>query len=306
MKHYLISLFLSLFCTGIAFAQTEAESEETQTESEATQSPDFSSDETASEEVMHTLVDPSQLNSTKNYASENISVKRFDNKKVREVIGSANYNESEPAKQKKPASKDDKAHGDKRDLNEQESENGSRYLEESDDEQFEQAGSDNSVDLSAAAPVMKLIFYAVVAALIGLIIYHIAKNTSLQTRLKKIQVDKPDPASDVEDIATLDVDTLLRRTLAEGNYRLAMRLYFLGLLKKLNEVGLIDWKKDKTNRDYLSELFAKEAYYNEVRRLTLAYEQVWYGDHDLPVESYQQLMAEFKAIDHKINTSTAS
>ena len=76
-----------------------------------------------------------------------------------------------------------------------------------------------------------------------------------------------------------------------------------GLLKKLNEEGFIVWKKDKTNRDYLTELFSKPNYFEEVRRLTLAYEQIWYGDHTLPVESYQKLITEFKSIDQKLHTS---
>ena len=82
-----------------------------------------------------------------------------------------------------------------------------------------------------------------------------------------------------------------------------VRIYFLGLLKKLNEGGLIVWKKDKTNRDYLAELFSKEDFFDEVKKVTLAYEQVWYGDHSLSVELYHQLMEEFKAIDSRLNAA---
>ncbi len=53
------------------------------------------------------------------------------------------------------------------------------------------------------------------------------------------------------------------------------------------------------------ELYAKARYYNEVRKLTLIYEQVWYGDHAIPLELYNRVKAEFTSVNQQINASTA-
>jgi hypothetical protein len=82
-----------------------------------------------------------------------------------------------------------------------------------------------------------------------------------------------------------------------------VRLYFLDLLKKLNENGVIVWTKDKTNRDYLSELFSKQFHFDEIRRLTLAYERVWYGEHIPTEESYRELRNDFQQTNQKLKVS---
>ena len=120
---------------------------------------------------------------------------------------------------------------------------------------------------------------------------------------KVIKTDLPDHSSRIEDIKELEIDRLLREALASANYRLTIRIYFLGLLKRLDEDGVIIWKKNKTNRDYLAELFSKAHYFEEIRSLTFAYEQVWYGEHDLPVENYQEIISSFKSIDQQLKDS---
>jgi hypothetical protein len=145
-----------------------------------------------------------------------------------------------------------------------------------------------------------------VFGIIGYLLFLVLKNTSLK---KKLRIEKnvtTDPTEQLADIKDLEVDKLLQNAIASGNYPLAIRICFLGLLKKLDEDGLIAWKKDKTNRDYLMELFHNQHHFDEVRRLTLVYEEVWYGDHNFPLNTYQQIIASFKSIDEKLKTPAAS
>ena len=41
--------------------------------------------------------------------------------------------------------------------------------------------------------------------------------------------------------------------LAAGNFSLAVRLYYLQVIKTLSEQNAIAWSREKTNRDYLHE-----------------------------------------------------
>ncbi|UOQ72023.1 DUF4129 domain-containing protein [Hymenobacter cellulosilyticus] len=89
-----------------------------------------------------------------------------------------------------------------------------------------------------------------------------------------------------EDIHGLDFDALLTEAEAVGNYRLAVRLGYLFVLKQLTDQGLIQWQPDKTNHDYLQELKAGQLR-PAFRELTQQFEYVWYGEQqDLPLSHY--------------------
>jgi hypothetical protein len=295
MKYRLPILLALMFAGGGVFAQFE--------DSVSTIIPEDYGAE--SSEASLPDVNPEALTSTQRYRSEEITVRKFDDKKLKEVIGGANFDEQQP--KRKAESKDKKVDNQESKYRDDEAKaGGKRYHEtdygDTDDE------SETTIDLGGLSwlgPIGQMIFYGGIAFLIGFLIYTIVKNTSLKNNSKKVTTAESDVPSHVEDITDLDIDTLLQRTLATGNYRLVMRIYFLGLLKKLNEHGFIAWTKDKTNRDYLTELYLKQRYFEEVKRLTLAYEQVWYGDHALPADVYQQLIEEFKAIDQQLNASRA-
>jgi hypothetical protein len=245
----------------------------------------------------HATVDPGALEGTKNYSSEKITIRKFDDNKWKKVVGSADYDNLKTKPKSKAKSKKETL--DSTRSNSRNSRRRQAEQEEPDEEEFERTGS--------ASPwtgaISMILFYGIVVCLIGAIIFFIIKNSSWKSNPKRVQVDVGDVSHQIEDINELDIDSLLKKTQAAGDYRLALRIYFLGLLKKLNEVGFINWKKDKTNRDYLSELVSQQQYFEDVRKLTLVYERVWYGEHDLPVESYHQLVEAFNVIDQKLNAS---
>ena len=95
-----------------------------------------------------------------------------------------------------------------------------------------------------------------------------------------------------ENIHDLDFSLRLREAEATGNYRLALRLGYLELLKNLSDQDFIDWQPDKTNHAYLRELAARHptarAPFGE---LTRQFEYVWYGELALPAGLYQQARA---------------
>ncbi|SHK93695.1 protein of unknown function [Hymenobacter psychrotolerans DSM 18569] len=132
--------------------------------------------------------------------------------------------------------------------------------------------------------------------------------------LKLLQIDftrafgrSPRPAAlaydvQAEDIHGLDFDALLTAAETEGNYRLAVRLGYLHVLKQLADRSLIRWQPDKTNHDYLFELPAgplPEAF----RELTRQFDYVWYGEHDdLTPAHYAQARATRLAFQQLLST----
>jgi hypothetical protein len=67
-----------------------------------------------------------------------------------------------------------------------------------------------------------------------------------------------------------------------------VRILYLSTIQQLNSTGLILWKKDKTNKDFLREM-RKHSNYKTFRDITLAYEIVWYGDRQIELQQFTSL-----------------
>ena len=150
--------------------------------------------------------------------------------------------------------------------------------------------------------LLRVLAYTIVVGILVLLVYYVARYVSFDLKIERTKLESEGIDKPVEDIEILDIRQLLEQAKRDGNYKLAVRLYYLQLLKKLNEQGAIVWKKDKTNREYLSELFSGNFFFDDIRRLTLSYEAVWYGDHDLRADSFDLLSERFENIYSKINT----
>jgi len=157
---------------------------------------------------------------------------------------------------------------------------------------------------SLSGELLRAVAFILAFLIFAYILYFVAKNTSTR---KNIRSMKPvDITAPLENIEELDTDALLRKALADGDFRLAVRVHYILLLKKLNEVGLIIWKKDKTNRDYLSELYGRDTVYDDVRKLTIAYELVWYGERSVSQESFQRISGDFDTVNkHVVNVKAS-
>jgi hypothetical protein len=96
-----------------------------------------------------------------------------------------------------------------------------------------------------------------------------------------------------------DLDRFLRDALSKGNYALAVRLYYLQIIKDLSERQAIRWAREKTNRDYLREM-RPHLLHDSFRVATRAFERVWYGNQRISAEEYAQLEPDFKSLLDKI------
>lgn len=308
MKHLIILLLIVVGSRGPACAQL-VDTVTFDSEGEEVTLDDALEDQPTSRRT----VPPSELGPTKQYKNESIRERRFDEKRWKEITRNADYEKR--LRKRRTSNPNSEDYDSENGTGNAKGKGGSRVTDDEDDvapeesmrqpdEDYEVPEESSQSNASWNLSFLKYIFYALAIFIIGAILYLIFKNTSFKSNPKNKPMDSDDH-TDVEDIATLDVDNLLEKTQAAGNYKLAVRLYFLGLLKKLNETGFIIWKKDKTNRDYLMELYAKARYYDEVKKLTLIYEQVWYGDHAIPLELYNRVKAEFTSVNQQLNASTA-
>ncbi len=103
-----------------------------------------------------------------------------------------------------------------------------------------------------------------------------------------------------ENFIETDLEKLLRLALESNDYRSAVRILYLSTIQQLNTTGLILWKKDKTNKDFLREM-RKHSDYKTFRDITLAYEIVWYGDRQIELQQFTSLKNIVDNFSQKIN-----
>lgn len=90
-----------------------------------------------------------------------------------------------------------------------------------------------------------------------------------------------------------ELKTELENAIDEKDFRLAVRIYYILLLKVLIENDCIKWAKRKTNSHYLIEMNGHDSYekFNQAVRI---YEWTWYGKNEPNIDTYQQFSLFFK------------
>lgn len=151
---------------------------------------------------------------------------------------------------------------------------------------------------SISAVWLKVVIFAAIAALLIFILLKLFGKGSANP-----SVQKADPViNDLEDKPMeSDLERYLREAIAAGNFKLAVRIYYLMVLKGLQEKGLITWKKNKTNFDYLMEV-AQHPQFSQLNQSTLIYEYVWYGDKQIAASQFTSISVSFLGLIEKIGS----
>ncbi len=103
-----------------------------------------------------------------------------------------------------------------------------------------------------------------------------------------------------ENIHEMDLDQLIREAAARGQYRLALRYHYLKALRQLAEHRLIQWKPEKTNRDYVREI--PQPHLREIfRELTGIFEYIWYGEFPVDKPLFQQAATRFRHFEEHLS-----
>lgn len=144
----------------------------------------------------------------------------------------------------------------------------------------------------------EIIIYVVIFAGIALLIFLIyrARFRGLLSRRKRRS--SPDETYELfqEDIYEISYESEIDKAVNEGNYRRAVRLRFLQTLKLLSDAELIEWKSNRTNREYLQNL-ADPTIFQSFRKLVLWYEYAWYGEFAVTVYQYEKFTELEKEFD---------
>ncbi len=98
-----------------------------------------------------------------------------------------------------------------------------------------------------------------------------------------------------DNIHESDLDQFIKKAIAQNNYNLAIRLYYLAIIKELSLGKMIRWKRDKTNRAYIGEL-STQSYLPEFKILTTIFERSWYGNRQLTEFDFLALKPRYETL----------
>jgi hypothetical protein len=150
-----------------------------------------------------------------------------------------------------------------------------------------------------AHPVFQtLLWVAIIAGFATFLVLYLSNsNVGLFRKSNNIVVE--DENVDTDDIFAINYQREIDKAIGLSNYRLAVRLMFLRLLKKLSDSNVIQYKQDSTNFDYLLQV-QTTGMYKDFFKLTRNYEYSWYGQFEIDKEKFTLIKIDFDKLEGKI------
>jgi len=144
--------------------------------------------------------------------------------------------------------------------------------------------------------IARYVFPILVSLILGFVIYKIINKLKINTTTI---AENSDQEWNPNKIKKSDMELKLEHAKQNENYREAIRIHYLYLLKELIRQQLIDWQPEKTNHDYLHELrlYEHKTNFSECVRI---FELVWYGEHIISKEYYYKLSKVFENYINKL------
>lgn len=140
---------------------------------------------------------------------------------------------------------------------------------------------------------LRLIAFVVLFAVLILVLLK-AFGVNIYLGKKKNKTEKAFSVEEFDDhLPESELDRFLREALVRNDFRLAVRIYYLMAIRDLSQRKFIQWRKEKTNFDYLSEL-RESTPYNGFREITFIFERVWYGELAINEQRFTELSSRFK------------
>lgn len=147
---------------------------------------------------------------------------------------------------------------------------------------------------------LKYVFYILILGLLVFIIVRIFKNykNNGDVKNKAISIEA---IHEIEDnLHEVNLDDLLKEALHAKNYRIALRLNFLIIIKLLSQKGHIDWAKEKTNWEYHSEIKDK-LLADQFKEAIKSFEMFWYGEHAFTEQHYHVTEPLYTALQKRLS-----
>lgn len=151
--------------------------------------------------------------------------------------------------------------------------------------------------------LIRILPYLFLAALLGFIVWLFIRLNPAAGVLTDKEHGSVLLSEDEKIIQHADISELIQQAKRDRNFRLAVRYYYLLILKKMRDLDLIDYQFQKTNEEYLKELTGlplKQKFQN----ITHSYDFIWYGDFPVTENDFIKVEKDFTTLQNALNSGS--
>ncbi|MFZ6051991.1 DUF4129 domain-containing protein [Halocola ammonii] len=168
--------------------------------------------------------------------------------------------------------------------------------EEIEPQEEDKEDSDSSFwnwDIGISQTLLKVLSISLIVILLTFVLVRLLGNRIGFGKLKEKKLSFT--LEDVEEnLEESDLERFKREALDKKDFKTAIRILYLMILKDLSIQNKIAWKREKTNSQYVREMRGNEGF-KEFRDLTRSFEYVWYGEMPFSATDYQKLLPAFSS-----------
>jgi hypothetical protein len=144
-----------------------------------------------------------------------------------------------------------------------------------------------------------LLWIIIIGSFIAVLIWFLIASDVRLFRKKPKPLEEEINLALSEDIFAINYEQELQKAIAKNDFRLGVRLLYLNILRLFADNGILQYKMERTNSDYLAQLY-NTAYYKNFFRLTRNFEYVWYGKFDISAEAFQMILQDYKNLKEQV------
>ncbi|MEH6535547.1 MAG: DUF4129 domain-containing protein [Psychroserpens sp.] len=227
--------------------------------------------------------------------SQNANATVFDETPVVKVIQDSIYTDTEPIDKREYDNLKDKYGGDEFTYERTVENSGwwSRFKQWLSDFFKDLFNINSDAQASDFTDIALKVFYVVIFLLVVFFIVKAIINKEGNWVFGKSSDKRIIPVTDIENnIYETNFKSLIAEAESEDNYRLAIRYYYLWLLKTLSEAEIIEYDVEKTNSDYYLEIEKTETK-EEFSYTSYLYNYIWYGEFDIDGHQFNKAKNAF-------------
>lgn len=132
--------------------------------------------------------------------------------------------------------------------------------------------------------IIRIFIFITIVLLAAFIIYKMNFSNALRQRNSKETLE----SLDINEIKEENIDAIILKAVQDQNYAEAIRYTFIKHLKTLDNRGLIQYNKHKSNYDYIFEIKDNHERIT-FRQLMMIQESVVYGHKESSLEMYNEM-----------------
>lgn len=151
--------------------------------------------------------------------------------------------------------------------------------------------------------LIRILPYLVAVGIFAFVVWLFVKLNPAAAVLEQKRETRVGLSDDEEILEREDIAELMKKARQAENYRLAVRYYYLLILKNMRDLKLIDYQFQKTNEEYLSEIVSVSTK-EQFKNITYIYDFIWYGDFPVTETDFRKVEKDFAQILLTLNTSS--